>query len=110
MLQHAVLVEVFHVEGLGEVLTQEMGGAGLQGLAVSHHGFDGVSDVGAGEFFGFGFCSGNYRNCGFVHGKVGVDVEHLRGFIDGFLARGVRGVAFLRTTLFHWFINTGKSR
>ena len=80
MLQTAVLVQVLHVEGLGEILPQEVRGARLQRLAVAHHGFDGIGHVRAGEFFGVGLRARNHRNRRFVHGEIGVDVQHLHGF------------------------------
>ena len=73
--------------------------ARLQSLTVSHHGFDGIGDVGAGEFFGVGFFAGDYRDGGIGDREVGVDVEHLAGFGFGFFAGGVGGVAFLPVEL-----------
>ena len=58
MLLLAVLVEIFYFEGLREILAEEMRCAGLQGLAVAHHGFDGIGVIGAGKFFGVGFFPG----------------------------------------------------
>src|SRR5713226_9046019 len=77
MLELAVLVEVAHLEGLCEILTEEMRGAGLQSFAVAHHGFDGIRDVSAGEFFSVGFLAGDYGNSGIIDSEIGVDVEHL---------------------------------
>ncbi len=87
MLLHAGLIEVLHFKGLREILTEEMRRARLQGFAVAHHGFDGIGDVCACEFFGVGFLAGDYRDCGFVYGEVRVDVEHLARFVFGFLLR-----------------------
>ena len=42
VLQLVVLIQELDVEGLGEVLPQEVRGAGLQGAGIAHHGFDGV--------------------------------------------------------------------
>ena len=69
--------------------------ARLQRFAVAHHGFDRVGLVGAGETLGGRLAAGNHRNGRFVHGEVGVDIEHLARFGFGFLERGVRGVALL---------------
>jgi hypothetical protein len=95
MLQLAVLIEVANLESLSKILAEKVRSAGLQSLAVAHHGFDGIGDVGAGEFLGVGFLPGDYGNSGIVHRKIGVDVQHLAGFRFGFLARGVRGVTLL---------------
>ena len=75
MLQLAVLVEVLDLEGLREILPQEVRSARLQRFAVAHHGFDGIGDVGAGKFFGVGLFAGDHRDGGIVDGEVGVDVS-----------------------------------
>ena len=67
----------------------------LQRLAVAHHGFDRIGLVGAGEALGLRLAPGNHRNGRFVHGEIGVDVQHLARLGFGFLERGVRGVALL---------------
>ena len=46
------------VLGLGEVLPQEVGGSGLDGLAVLHHGFHRVGLFRAGEAFRLRFFPG----------------------------------------------------
>ena len=38
-----------NIECFGKILTEEMGGPGLKGLAVLHHGLDGEGLLGAGE-------------------------------------------------------------
>ena len=83
------------VEGLGEVLTQEVRGAGLQGLAVLHEGFDAIGVLGAGEALALGLHALDDGHRHEVLGKVRVDLEHLLGFLDSFVLGGVGRVAFL---------------
>ena len=95
MLQHALLIEIANLKRLGEILPEVVRCAGLQRLAVAHHGFDRVGLIGAGKPFRCRLAPGDDRNGGFVDGKIGVDVEHLPRFGFGFFERGVGGVAFL---------------
>ena len=90
-----LLVEELHLEGLGEVLAQEVAGACLQSLAVLHHSLNAEGVEGAGEALvgalvtlehGYGHV--------FLH-KLGVDLEHAACLLLGLLAGGVGGVAFL---------------
>ena len=83
------------VEGLGEVLAQEVGGAGLQGLAILHEGFDAVGVLGACEALALGLHPLDDGHRHEVLGEVRVDFEHLLGFLDGLVLRGVGRVAFL---------------
>jgi len=46
----AGLVEVFHSNACAEILSEEVRRSGLQRFAIAHHCFDGISNVGAGEF------------------------------------------------------------
>ena len=94
-LQGAFAVEIADGEGLGEILAEIVRSARLQRFAVAHHGLDGVGLVGAGETLGRGLAAGDDRDRRFIHGEVGVDVEHLARFGFGFIERGVGGVALL---------------
>ena len=47
---------------LREMGAQEMRGAGLQRLAVLHHGFDGIGGDGAGEAFVLWLLAGDHRH------------------------------------------------
>ena len=94
-----VLLVVFAQEAdvlrFGEVLAQEVGGAGLQGFLVLHHGFNTQRFEGAGEafVFGLGALDDGHGHDGL--GEVGVDAVHLFGFFNRFGFGGVGGVAFL---------------
>lgn len=83
------------VLGFGEVLAEEVGGAGLDGFAVLDHGFDGEGADGAGEAFVFGFFAGDGGDGEDVTLEVFVDFVHGGGFQLGFFAGFVGGVAFL---------------
>ena len=91
----AFLALELHVEGLAEVLAEVVAGARLQREAVLHHGLDGVAAQRAGELFGARFHALDHRHRHDVLGDLGVDIEDAQHFFDGFLVRGVRGVAFL---------------
>ena len=90
-----LLVEELHLEGFGEVLTQEVAGACLQGLAVLHHGFDTEGVEGTGEALVGALVAFDDGDSHVFFHKIGVDVEHATGFLLGLLAGGVGGVALL---------------
>ena len=83
------------VEGLGEVLAEEVAGAGLQRFGVADHGLAGVGVERAGETLALGLdaLDDGQRHV-FLH-DFGVDVEHLHGLFLGFGGRGVGRMAFL---------------
>ena len=91
----AFLVGELDVEGLGEVLAQEVGGTGLQGLAVLHHGLDGEGIQGTGKTLVRTLVSHDDRKSQVVAGKVGIDLDHAPGFFLGFLCGGMGRMAFL---------------
>ena len=95
MLQDTALIEVTNLEGLGEILAEIVRSAGLQRLAVAHHGFDRIGLIGSGETLGIGLAAGDDGDGGFVHCEVGIDVQHLARFEFGLVQRGVRGVSLL---------------
>ncbi len=80
MLKLPILVQIAHFKCLRK---------------ISHHGFDGVGDVGAGKLFGVRFFAGNHGNSRIVHREVGVNVQHLARFRLGLFARGVCRVPLL---------------
>ena len=90
-----VLVLEFDFGSFGEVLAEEVAGAGLESFAVLHHAFDAEGGDGAGEAFGIGFFAFDDGHGHEFFSEFGVDVEHLSGFDPGFFAGGVDGVAFL---------------
>ena len=90
-----LLVEESHVETLGKVLPQEVACAALQGLAVLHHGLNGIGVEGSGEALGFAL---HTLYDGYSHpllGKFGIHLEHLPGLDLGLFRGGVGGVALL---------------
>ena len=50
-----ISVQIGNVKGFGEVLSEVMGGAGLQSLPIVHQGFHGIGCGSAGKFFFFAF-------------------------------------------------------
>ena len=90
-----LLVRKRHVERLGEVLAQEMGGAGLKGFAVLHERLDAVRVFGAREALALGFHAFDNGHRHEVLREVRVDFEHLLGFLDCLVLRSVGRVAFL---------------
>ncbi len=91
----AFLVGELHVEGLGEVLAEEVGRAGLEGLAVLHHRFDGEGVQGASEALVGALVAHDDRQGHHIAGKIGIDVHHLIGLGFGLLGGGVGRVALL---------------
>ncbi len=87
--------EEFDFLRFGKVLAEEVGRAGLERLAVLHHRFDRIGIDGAGESFAGSFFASDDGHGHEVLREGGVDVEHFERFVDGFLLRGVGGVAFL---------------
>ena len=79
----------------GKVRAEIMRGAGLQRLAVLHHGFDGVGVVGAGEALVGRLLARDHRHGEHVFGELAIDLEHLQRFGHRVVAVGVRRVAFL---------------
>ncbi len=80
---------------LGKVLSEEVGGAGLNGLAVLHHGFNREGLNRSREAFVFGLFTGDGGDGKHVALEVFVDLVHGVGLFDGFFLRFVGGVAFL---------------
>ena len=95
ILLSGVLVLETDVTRLGEVLTEVVRGAGLQGLAVLHHRFDAKGIDGAWEAFAFGLAALDDRHRHVVFREVGIDLEHLVRLFDSFGFRRMDGVAFL---------------
>ena len=95
VFEFLVAAEEFDFEGFGKILAEEVGGAGLEGFAILHEGFDAVGGDGAGEFFRIGFGTLDHGNREEFLGEGGVDIEHAQGFGAGFGFGFVGGVAFL---------------
>ena len=90
-----VLVEEGDAEALGKVLSEEVGRAALQRLAVLHHGLDGVGVEGAGEALRLALHALDDGDGEPLLAKVRIDVEHLLGLLLGLLLGGVGGMALL---------------
>ena len=72
-----------------------MGSTALQGLTVLHHRLDSIGIESACKTFVGRFHTLNDGHCHVFLGKLTVDVQHTYRFFLGFLASGVRRVAFL---------------
>ena len=83
------------VERLGEVLPQEVAGAGLERLAVLHHRLDAERVDRAGELLPLGLGPDQHGHRHELLGESLVDADHLVRFVLGFLLRRVRGVPLL---------------
>ena len=91
----AFLVDVLHVERLGEVLPEEVRRAALQGLAVLHQRFDRERILGAGEAFVGRLVTHDHRHGHPLLREFLVDVDHLCGLLDRLFVRGMGRVALL---------------
>ena len=69
--------------------------AGLQGLAILHHGFDAVGFDRAREPLALGLDALDDRHRHVIFGEGGVDVEDFQRLFDRLVFRGVGRVAFL---------------
>ena len=95
VLQLVVPAGKGHVIGPGELVAKVVAGAGLEGLAVLHHGFDGVGGFGAGELFLLSLAAGDHGDGQSVPAEVHIAVQLLFSLGDGFLSGLMDGVAFL---------------
>ena len=91
----ALLVDVLHVERLGEILAEEVRRAALQRLAVLHQRLDRKRIFGSGETLVGRLVAHHHRQRHPLFGEPLVDMNHLFGLLDSLLARGVRRVALL---------------
>ena len=95
IFQLVLVVEELHLESLGEVLPQEVAGAGLEGLAVLHHGLDAEGVERTGKTLVGALMALDDGHGHILLGKLGIHIEHLAGLGLGILAGGMGGVAFL---------------
>ena len=72
-----------------------MAGAGLESLAVLHHGLDAEGIQRAGEALVGTLVPLEDGHGHVLFGKLGIDLEHAAGLLFGLLAGGVGGVPFL---------------
>jgi len=83
------------VERFGEVLTEVVGGSGLDGAEILGHGFDGVGVIGTGEFFAIGFDAIDDGDAHPLFRESFIDSEDGERFLFGFFVSGVGSVALL---------------
>ena len=91
----ALLAEVLDIVGLGEVGAEVVAGAGLQGLAVLHHGLHAVGRARAGELLLVALAAHEHGHGQLILGHLAVDVEHAHGLLLRLPGGGVDGVALL---------------
>ena len=90
-----LLVNEHDVLGLGECLTQEVAGSGLQCFSILHHRFDADGVHRAGESLSRTFVSRHHRHRHHVFREAGVHLEHFHGFFAGFFFARVHRMTFL---------------
>ena len=95
ILQGIVAAGERHVVGPGELVTEEVAGAGLQGLVVLHHALDGIGGLGTGEFLLVGLAALHHGHGQRVFAHVGVAVQLLLRLGLGLGGRLVDGVTLL---------------
>ena len=95
ILQGIVPAGERHVIGAGELVAEEVAGAGLQGLVVLHHALDGIGGLGTGEFLLVGLAALHHGHGQRVFAHVGVAVQLLLRLGLGLGGRLVDGVALL---------------
>ena len=116
-----------HVISLAELIAKVVAGAALQGLAVLHHGLDGIGGLGTGKLFLVGLAALHHGDGQILLADICVAVQLLLGLSLSLGGSLVDGVAFLppelaaaqegtgglfsqRTTLHHWLYFMGSSR
>ena len=115
-----------HVVSLAELIAEVVAGAALQGLAVLHHGFDGIGSLRTGELLLIGLAALDNRDGQVLLADVCVAVQLLLGLSlslaavswmvwpschqNSRLRRKGRVVFSQRTTLHHWLYFMGSSR
>ncbi len=95
VLDLTVLILELDLLGSRKILTEEVRGAGLERLAVLHHGFDGQCRHGARKTFTGRLLSTNDWHRHEVLCEIGIDIEHAACFLHRLLGRGVDGVSLL---------------
>ena len=95
VLQGVVLIRVGHVERLGKAVAEVVARAGLQRLAVVHHGLDGVGLFRARKALLLGLFALEDRDGEVLLAEGRVDVQHAQGLLHRLLGGGVDGVALL---------------
>ena len=90
-----LFVEESDVKRLGEVLSEEMRGSGLQRFAILHHCFDAVGVERTGETFVGRLHALDYGDSHHALCKISIYIEHFAGIVFGFLFAGMSRVALL---------------
>ena len=81
--------------GFGEILTKEVRGSGLDGLAILHHRFDAIGALGPWEALAFALLAAENRHGEKVARKGLVNAKHFHRFLLGLGARFVGRVPLL---------------
>ena len=84
-----------HVVSLAELVAEVVAGAALQGLAVLHHGLDGVGGLGTGKLLLIGFAALHHGDGQILLADVCVAVQLLLGLSLSLSGGLVDGVALL---------------
>ena len=95
MRELAVASLKFDARGLGEVLPEEVGGAGLDRLAVLHHCLDAIGANGTREPLTLAFLAGEHGQREPIAGEGFIHAEHFHRFLLRLFAGLVGGVALL---------------
>ena len=95
ILQGVVLIRILHIKCLGKAVAEVMARAGLQRLAVMHHGFDGVGLFRTRKALLFGLFALEHRDSQIFLAELRIDVQHAQGFLHRLLGGGVHGVTLL---------------
>ena len=78
-----------------KVLTQKVRRAGLQSLAILHHGFNGQRINRTGKSFRLRFATAHNRHRQIILGKLCINIEHHLGSLLGFLGSLMGRMALL---------------
>ena len=95
MMQLVVAAGKGHVISLAELIAKVVAGAALQGLAVLHHGLDGIGGLGTGKLFLVGLAALHHGDGQILLADICVAVQLLLGLSLSLGGSLVDGVAFL---------------
>src|SRR5207244_4478077 len=77
------------------LLPERVRGARLQGVPITHHGFNGEGRLGPSELLGLGLAAGNDWDGQLLLRELPVDLQHAEDFLHGLFLGAVRRMAFL---------------
>src|SRR5690606_17411250 len=95
VFQFSVLAGELYIKSLREILSEEVGCASLQRLAILHHGLYAIGVDGSREFFSFALLALVHGHRHVLLGEGCVHIEHLKSFLYRFFGSSMCCMALL---------------